>query len=56
MTLLLILFAVLSACDAWTTYTGLKLGAKEAWIPKFAITGVLTSINYTRRFYHGRNA
>lgn len=42
MTVLLIVFAILNLTDGWTTYQGIRLGAKEAWIPKylFAITGV----------------
>lgn len=42
MTSILILFGIESAADAWTTFQGIRFGAKEAWIPKylFAITGV----------------
>ena len=35
MNTLLVLFAILNAMDAWTTWQGIRFGAKEAWLPKF---------------------
>ncbi len=42
MSILLVVFALLNAADAWTTWQGIRFGAREAWVPKFVfeITGV----------------